>query len=87
LISVTLSRLISLSSPGYSSPGLEKVSQHVYDTEELEQARSKAPDVKESFECGREEAEDMPNIWLPEGVLPGFKEACLDFFWVSRSTI
>jgi len=24
----------------------------------------------------------MPNIWLPEGVLPGFKEACLDFFWV-----
>jgi isopenicillin N synthase-like dioxygenase len=23
----------------------------------------------------------MPNIWLPDGVLPGFKEACLDFFW------
>jgi hypothetical protein len=24
----------------------------------------------------------MPNIWLPEGILPGFKEACLGFFWV-----
>jgi len=29
----------------------------------------------------------MPNIWLPDGVLPGFKEACLDFFWVSLSVI
>jgi len=66
---------------GYSAPGLEKVSQHVYDPSELSKHRAKAPDVKESFECGREEAEDMPNIWLPEGVLPGFKEACLDFFW------
>lgn len=27
----------------------------------------------------------MPNIWLPEGVLDGFKEACLDFFWVGIS--
>jgi len=25
----------------------------------------------------------MPNIWLPEGILPGFKEACLEFYWVS----
>ncbi len=24
----------------------------------------------------------MPNIWLPDGILPGFKEACLDYFWV-----
>lgn len=23
----------------------------------------------------------MPNIWLPESALPGFKEGCLDFFW------
>jgi hypothetical protein len=71
---------------GYSAPGLEKVSQHVYDPSELSKHRAKAPDVKESFECGREEAEDMPNIWLPEGVLPGFKEACLDFFWVCWHT-
>jgi hypothetical protein len=71
-----------LNYPGYSAPGVEKVVQHVYDAEELAQSRGKAPDVKESFECGREECEEMPNIWLPEGVLPGFKEACLDFFWV-----
>lgn len=67
---------------GYSSPGLEKVSQHIYDESELADNRAKAPDVKESFESGREGDEAMPNIWLPEGVLPGFKEACLGFFWV-----
>jgi hypothetical protein len=48
---------------------------------------SKSPpatgDVKESFECGREDDSLMPNIWLPEDVLPGFKEVCLDFYWVS----
>jgi len=62
---------------------MEKVSQHVYDKTELEAHRAKAPDVKESFESGRENDEVMPNIWLPDGVLPGFKEACLEFFWVS----
>lgn len=40
-------------------------------------------DIKESFEVGREDDPVMPNIWYPDGVLPGFKEACLDFFWVS----
>ena len=24
----------------------------------------------------------MPNIWLPEDVLPGFRQACMDFYWV-----
>ena len=24
----------------------------------------------------------MPNIWSPDGVLPGFKETCMDFYWV-----
>ncbi|KAJ7470238.1 thymine dioxygenase [Mycena galericulata] len=43
---------------GYSSPGQEKVIQHV----------AEAPDVKESFECGREGDEVMPNIWLPQGL-------------------
>jgi len=27
----------------------------------------------------------MPNIWYPDDVLPGFKDACLDFFWVGVS--
>lgn len=72
--------------PGYSAPGVEKVSQHLYDSSEISKLRSKAPDAKESFECGREESKEMPNIWLPENVandvLPGFKDTCLDFFWV-----
>ncbi|KIJ31282.1 hypothetical protein M422DRAFT_36291 [Sphaerobolus stellatus SS14] len=71
---------------GYSAPGVEKVSQHIYDVDELAKNRTKAPDVKESFECGREEDENMPNIWLPDGILPGFKETCLDFFWLLYET-
>ena len=38
--------------------------------------------MKETFDCGSENDQFMPNIWLPEGVLPGFNEACLAFFWV-----
>ncbi len=70
---------------GYSAPGQEKIVQHVYDDNELKDVRAKAPDVKESFECGCEENAGMPNIWLPDGILPGFKEACTDFYWVRGS--
>ncbi|KAK0461813.1 Clavaminate synthase-like protein [Desarmillaria tabescens] len=66
---------------GYSSPGLEKVIQNEYDPNKIVQSRKKAPDAKENFECGRENDEVMPNIWLPDRILPGFKEACLDYFW------
>ncbi|KAH9936305.1 thymine dioxygenase [Fomitopsis serialis] len=69
---------------GYSPPGKEKVVQHVYDDKELAKIRAKAPDVKESFEIGREEDAAMTNIWLPEDVFPGFKEASLEFFWACR---
>ena len=61
---------------------MEKVVKDLFDANELKKRRAQAPDVKESFECGREDDKVMPNIWLPDGVLPGFKEACLDFFWV-----
>ncbi|KAJ7877982.1 hypothetical protein B0H14DRAFT_2712260 [Mycena olivaceomarginata] len=44
--------------------------------------RAAVPDVKEHFECGREDDADRPNIWLPDGVLPGFKENCLEFYWL-----
>lgn len=67
---------------GYSAPGKEKVVQHLYEDKDLKDNRAKAPDVKESFECGWEENVNMPNIWLPDGVLPGFKEACMEFYWV-----
>jgi len=69
---------------GYSAPGAEKVTQHVYDSAELAKTRAKAPDVKESFECGREDDPAMPNIWLPDEVLPGFRDVCLDFYWTCR---
>ncbi|EIW59524.1 thymine dioxygenase [Trametes versicolor FP-101664 SS1] len=71
---------------GYSAPGVEKVVQHIYDKDALQEVRAKAPDVKESFECGWEESESMPNIWLPDDTLPGFKEACLDFYWTCHET-
>lgn len=58
------------------------MTQHVYDPDAIAAHRAQAPDVKESFSCGRENDTVMPNIWLPDGVLPDFKETCLDFFWV-----
>ncbi|KAJ6528717.1 Clavaminate synthase-like protein [Mycena vulgaris] len=70
---------------GYSAPGQEKVSQHVYDADAIAEHRAHAPDAKESFECGREGDEVMPNIWLPDGILPGFKEECLEFFWLCHA--
>lgn len=66
---------------GYSAPGAEKVTQHLYDRADISEARKQA-DVKESFEVGRENDEVMPNIWLPEEILPGFRHKCLQFFWV-----
>ncbi|KAI0754975.1 thymine dioxygenase [Daedaleopsis nitida] len=71
---------------GYSAPDVEKVVQHVYDDKELKNLRTKAPDVKESFECGWEENAGMPNIWLPDDVLPGFKDVCMDFYWTCHET-
>lgn len=82
---LTKTRVPKLEYAGYSAPGVEKVSQHVYDADDLAKQRVQAPDVKESFEVGREESDSMPNIWLPDGILPGFKEASLDFFWVGAS--
>ncbi|KAF8188902.1 thymine dioxygenase [Mycena galopus ATCC 62051] len=67
---------------GYSSPGQEKVVQHVYDADAIAEQRVLAPDVKESFECGREGNPVEPNIWLPDGLLSGFKESCLEFYWL-----
>jgi hypothetical protein len=66
---------------GYSAPGTEKVVQHLYDHGDISEARKRA-DVKESFEVGREDDGLMPNIWLPDDILPGFSEKCLQFFYV-----
>ncbi|KAG1869379.1 Clavaminate synthase-like protein [Suillus subalutaceus] len=63
---------------GYSYPCQEKVTQYSDSGDEFTIA---LPNMKESFDCGSEHNDSMPNIWLPEGVLPGFNEACLSFFW------
>ncbi|KAJ7445054.1 Clavaminate synthase-like protein [Mycena latifolia] len=69
---------------GYSSPGREKITLTPWSAEP-DAPRPVVPDVKEHFECGREDDEAIPNIWLPDGVLPGFKESCVEFFWLCHA--
>ncbi|KAI0335896.1 thymine dioxygenase [Cubamyces sp. BRFM 1775] len=65
---------------GYIPPGIEKFTQS-NDSEEVAEMRHKEPDVIENFSCGHDDSILGRNIWLPEGVLPGFNEACQQFFW------
>lgn len=60
---------------GYSAPGREKVSQ-LADMADVDKVRSAAPDLKESYEIGREGVADHPNRW-PDEAAPG--EAMVDF--------
>jgi len=68
------------SNRGYSEPGREKVSL-LTDANEVGKVRAAAPDIKESFEIGRDNEIDHPNQWPAEkGELVGFKSFMLDFF-------
>lgn len=65
---------------GYSAPGREKVTQ-LTDPAEIEKIRSAAPDIKESFEMGREDEPGYPNPWpVEEDELIGFKSTMTNFF-------
>lgn len=64
---------------GYSAPGLEKVTQHTYEKDEIAKSRE-VPDFKESFESGNVHDESQPNIWLPEEELPGFRAFMESYF-------
>ncbi|KAM0275102.1 hypothetical protein ACHAQH_007539 [Verticillium albo-atrum] len=64
---------------GYSAPGREKVSQ-LADISAVSAVRQAAPDLKESFEIGREGVPNHPNQWPVETSAPGFKKDMLDFF-------
>ncbi|KAF4979652.1 hypothetical protein FZEAL_4209 [Fusarium zealandicum] len=65
---------------GYSEPGREKVSQ-LQDINEVEQVRAAAPDIKESFEIGRENEPGHPNQWPEEkGSIAGFRHDMVGFF-------
>lgn len=41
---------------------------------------------KESYEVGSEENKVQYNIWLPEEVLPGFRDFTTKFFWELNKT-
>ncbi|KAF9046866.1 thymine dioxygenase [Hymenopellis radicata] len=62
---------------GFSTVGKEKIIQNNHPGVRNQKT---LPSIKESFECGSEANLAMPNIWLPDLILPGFKEACLDFY-------
>ncbi|KAF2657824.1 thymine dioxygenase [Lophiostoma macrostomum CBS 122681] len=64
---------------GYSAPGVEKVSQHEYDADELKKLRE-IPDFKESFESGNPTDTSQPNIWPPDTSLPGLRPFLESFF-------
>ncbi|KAL1867758.1 hypothetical protein Plec18167_008502 [Paecilomyces lecythidis] len=69
---------------GYSWPGLEKVNQvlgNEEDSEVLKKKTREVVDCKESYEIGSESNSDQPNVWLPEHVLPGFREFTTSFYW------
>lgn len=67
---------------GYSSPGREKVKYSRADDADGGSPSDVPRDIKESFEIGKEDNKEMPNIWFPDGVFPGFREAAVDFYWV-----
>jgi len=70
---------------GYSGVGREQVSQLVSDPKELHAIRiGKFPDFKESFELGKEDSKQLPNLWLPEEDLPGFRSYAVDFYNTCR---
>jgi isopenicillin N synthase-like dioxygenase len=64
---------------GWSGIGEEKVSQHVYNEDDLQELR-KVQDVKETFDSGNIDDDIQPNIWLPEEHLPGFRAGMKQFF-------
>ncbi|KAF2748829.1 thymine dioxygenase [Sporormia fimetaria CBS 119925] len=70
------------SNRGYTAQGREKVT----DLEEhgdVEALRQAVPDLKESFEIGRENEPGMPNMWPPtdgDDAAKAFKEVMAEFF-------
>lgn len=66
---------------GYSAPGREKVTQ-LTDINEVAKLKQGNPDIKESFEIGRESDPAFANQWPDEARLPnvaGFKDTMLRF--------
>ncbi|KAK5055433.1 hypothetical protein LTR84_013183 [Exophiala bonariae] len=78
---------------GYSWPGLEKVSSALsgVDDEGLVASLREVQDYKvdgtadeiqkESYEIGSESNPGQPNVWLPDEILPGWRESMTAFYW------
>lgn len=70
---------------GYSWPGLEKVSQYIHqdgaDSDDEDSKLRQIQDCKESYEIGSETLAQQPNQWLPDEVLPGFRNFMTGFYW------
>jgi isopenicillin N synthase-like dioxygenase len=67
---------------GYSAPGREKVTV-LTNRDEIADLRERAPDLKETFEIGREGEPDHPNRWPDEGseeTVAGFRAGMEGFF-------
>ncbi|KAL7791036.1 hypothetical protein V8C37DRAFT_410622 [Trichoderma ceciliae] len=65
---------------GYVAHGREKVTNES-DIAEVEKIRSAVPDLKESYEIGRDDAAGHPNNWpVEEGTVTGFKADMKGFF-------
>ncbi|KAL2155942.1 hypothetical protein VTH82DRAFT_684 [Thermothelomyces myriococcoides] len=71
---------------GYSAPGREKVTQ-LKDAADVSALRTSIPDIKETFEIGRDDQPEHPNRWPPgpnpeQGYseIAGFKQIMTSFF-------
>lgn len=53
----------------------------IFDPEQIAQIRKTTPDYKEAFDIGTclPDAR-LPNVWLPEHILPGFRTYAMSFF-------
>ncbi|KAI9666156.1 MAG: hypothetical protein M1821_004091 [Bathelium mastoideum] len=69
---------------GYSAPGREKAfsdEEVSTNSEAVVQAKRQILDLHETYECGDESNPVQTNIWLPEEILPGFRQFSMTLFW------
>lgn len=72
---------------GYSSVGQEKVSLYPDPITGAMASFGATFECKESFDMGRDENDSLtPNIWPPDDLVPGFREANMHLFATLRAT-
>ena len=72
---------------GYSAPGREKAlsrEEILTNSDAANKAKRQIVDVHETYEVGDESNPIHGNIWLPDDVLPGFREFSTKLFWQLR---